>query len=302
MRMNSYLIVGLLFSGSLLAQPATNNSQPIDTPAAAPLTTNSVGTAPADNVGTNAAPVKKKSGGKKKTPKKAPAKKKDAGAELKSVPLVSGPATVDANHVNVRGQPKLNSEIVARLAKDQKVTVLEEITRNNSGPDEPSAWAKIILPSEVHVWVNNTYSDPNAKTVKPKKLNLRSGPGENFSVLGRMERGEAVNQVSAKGDWLEIEAPTNCYAFAAAQYLKQEPAAAMTPPTEPVATSATVTNEPAIAAAPAEAPTNTVAAEPNTNAPAVVTEPAPETTTAAPAAEEPLPKRIVEREGIVRGT
>lgn len=297
--MNSYLILGMMLSGSLLAQPATNSSPPpIETPAAAPAVTNAPATVTTESASTNAVP-KKKSAAKKK-PKKSVVKKKQTGPELKTVPLVAGPASVDANHVNVRGQPRLNSEVVGRLAKDQKVTVIEEITRNNSGPDEPSAWAKIALPSDVHVWVNTAFIDTANKTVKPKKLNVRGGPGENFSVLGRLERGESVNQISAKEDWLEIEAPTNAYAFVAAQYLKQEasPAAA---PIEPAPATATVTNEPAIAAAPAEAPavTNTAQPAPETNAP-VETAAAPATT--PPAVQEPPPKRIVEREGIVRGT
>src|SRR5579862_4260067 len=248
MRMNSYLIFGLMLSGSLLAQPATNSSPPpIETPASAPAVTNAPATPAAGAASTNAVPKKKAAA--KKRPKKSVAKKKEPGAELKTVPLVAGPAWVDANHVNVRGQPRLNSEVVTRLAKDQKVTVIEEITKNNSGPDEPSAWAKIALPSDIHVWVNSGFIDGSNKTVKPKKLNVRSGPGENFSVLGRLERGETVNQVSAKGDWLEIEAPTNAYAFVAAQYLKQEAAAAIAQ-SEPPAASTTVTNESPIAVAP----------------------------------------------------
>jgi uncharacterized protein YgiM (DUF1202 family) len=299
--MNSYLIFTLFISGNLLAQPATNSTPPpIETPAAAPAVTNApVPATAADSTATNAAP-KKKSAPKKKA-KKPSAKKKETVSQLKTVPLVAGPATVDATHVNVRGQPRLNSEVVTRLAKDQKVTVIEEITKNNSGPDEPSAWAKIALPSEVHVWVNNSFIDPSNKTVKPKKLNVRSGPGENYSVLGRLERGDAVNQVSAKGDWLEVEAPTNAYAFVAAQYLKQE-AATPAAPTEPAPASATLTNEPAIAAAPTETPAAASPAETAavTNAPAeVASAPAAPNT---PAADEPPPKRIVEREGIVRGT
>src|SRR5579872_4062358 len=168
MRMNSYLIFGMLLSGSLLAQPATNTAPPpIETPAAAPAVANAPAASVGDSTSTNSAPKKRAVG--KKRPKKSVVKKKSAGAELKTVPLVAGPATVDANHVNVRGQPRLNSEVVARLAKDQKVTVIQEITRNNSGPDEPSAWAKIALPSEVHVWVNSSFIDGTNKTVKPKK-------------------------------------------------------------------------------------------------------------------------------------
>jgi uncharacterized protein YgiM (DUF1202 family) len=247
---------------------------------------------------TNAVP-KKKSAGKKKS-KKPAVKKKSSAAELRTVPLVPGPAIVDATHVNVRGQPRLKSEIVTRLEKDQRVTVVEEITRNNSGPEEPSAWAKIALPSEVHVWVNSSFIDTATKAVKPKKLNVRSGAGENFSVLGRLERGETINQLGSKGDWLEIEAPTNAYAFVAAQYLKQEPAA-LAAPVETPAVATTVTNEPAIAAAATETPaTPVVDNPPDTNAP-VETAAAPAAPT-TPTADEPPPKRIVEREGIVRGT
>jgi uncharacterized protein YgiM (DUF1202 family) len=142
--------------------------------------------------------------------------------------------------------------------------------------------------------------------VNPKKLNVRGGPGENFSVLGRLERGETVNQISTKGDWLEIEAPTNAYAYVAAQYLKQGPAApAVAPATvaETAPTPAAVTNETPLAAAPTEAPGATPTTAP--------TEPAPDTNAVATAstnaanataADEPPPKRIVEREGIVRGT
>lgn len=300
--MNCYLIFGMMLSSSLLAQPAANPSAPpaIETPAAAPAVTNAVPAIPAETVSTNA-PAPKKSPAKKKSQKKSGAKKKQPSAELKTVPLVAGPAVVEANHVNVRGQPKLTSEVVTRLSKDQKVTVLEEITHNNSGPDEPSAWAKISLPSDIHVWVNSGFVDTTNKTVKAKKLNVRSGPGENFSVLGRMMRGDAITEVSQKGDWLEIEAPTNAYGYVAAQYLKQE-AAPVASPTEPAPVATSVTNEQPIAAAPAEAPAATAAAES-----AATTNAAPESLTntvssAAPATEEPPPPRIVEREGIVRGT
>jgi uncharacterized protein YgiM (DUF1202 family) len=296
----------MMLSSSLLAQqPANPSPPPAETPATAQAVTNAVSPAPAEAGATNAPAAPKKPQAKKKSSKSA-AKPKRTVSELRTVPLVPGPAVVDANHVNVRGQPKLNSEVVTRLSKDQKVTVIAEITRNNSGPDEPSAWAKIALPSDVHVWVNGGFIDPSNKTVKSKKLNVRGGPGENFSVLGRLERGEAVSQVSVKGDWIEIEAPTNSYAFVAAQYLKQNASAPVETAAEPVPVPATLTNEPPIAAAPTSAPSNAApSSAPSDAAPtgpiASADTPAPAADTNAPAAEEP-PVRIVEREGIVRGT
>jgi uncharacterized protein YgiM (DUF1202 family) len=299
MKTNCWLIFGAMLSTSLLAQ------QVADAPPSAPL-----GAAPpAVATPTNppaSSPGKAKAPAKKSSKKAAPAKK-DPGAELKTVPLVPGAAVVDANNVNVRGQAKLKSEIVTRLSKGQPVTVLEEIVRNNSGSDEPSAWAKILLPTNANVWVHTTYIDPTNKTVVPRKLNVRSGPGENFSVLGVMARGEAVVDAGgAKGSWLEIKAPTNAYAFVASQYLKQEPPAA-TPaepakPAEPPATPATVTEPPTVAAAPGEPPSTPPTAP--GEQPAVTNVP-PElaaATNAIPVEEEPPPKRIVQRQGQVRGT
>lgn len=290
MKMNCWLVFGMMLSTSLLAQQVTNAppAGPIENPApAAATSTNAPENAPPKT------PRKKPTAKKKRA--RQPARKTEA-AQLKTVPLVAGPAVVEANHVNVRGQPRLKSEVVTRLSKGEGVTVIQEITRNNSGPDEPSAWAKIYLPTNVHVWVNTAFIDSTNKTVLPRRLNVRGGPGENYSVLGRLSRGDAVVDKGTKGDWTEIEAPTNAYAFVAAQYLKQE--APGTPAvTEPAPATNTVAEAPTIAAAPTEPPpvtpavTNAVAeSTPDTNAPPV------------PAVDEPPPKRIVDREGVVRGT
>jgi uncharacterized protein YgiM (DUF1202 family) len=290
---------------SLLAQPATTTpaSPPAETPAATSATTN--------------APAAKKAS-KKKSEKKAATKKK-AAPRLATVPLNPGPAVCEANHVNVRGQAKLKSEIVTHLTKGQQVTVLEEVQLKHSGPDEPSAWAKILLPTNATVWVNTSFIDPTAKTVKPKKLNVRSGPGENYSVLGALKQGDAVKDISTKGDWTQIEAPPDAYAFVAAQFLKEGEAApiiaAATPttpePTTPAPTTPTTPEttkpETPIVTTPTEPTPGTTTPTPTTPPPA--TEPAPATptepsTNATPtvAENEPPPKRIVQREGIVRGT
>jgi len=325
MKLNCLAFLGAMISTSLLAQQITNAppaSPATPEPAPAPATT---AAAPAlTNAPVPAKPAAK-SGRKKSATKKksaAAAKKKDAASELKTVPLVPGPAVVDANHVNVRGQPRLKSEVLTRLDKGQPVTVLEEIVRNNSAADEPSAWAKILLPTNAHAWVHNSFVDATSKTVIPRKLNVRSGPGENYSVIGQLRRGEPVTELGVKGVWTEIQPPTNAYAFIAAEFLKQEaPAPTPAPPPTEVAAqapeehtevaaqtpeeSAKVTEPPAVAAAPTEpppvpptpAPTEPVAT--NTNQPA---ETAVAAAPVAPPVEEPPPKRIVEREGIVRGT
>ena len=355
MRMNYWLILGTMLSTSLLAQQATNPAPaaPIETPAAAPVAT--LAPAPAKTNAPAAKSGKKKSGKKKsagvaqakaekkpekKTEKKAVAKKMQAAPELKSVPLMPGLASVVASNVNVRGQAKLKSEVVTHLTKGQSVTVLEEILHSNSGPEEPSAWAKILLPPGGHAWVNTMFIDATNKTVRPKKLNLRSGPGENYSVIALMQHGDAVKELNTKGDWTEIEPPATAYAFVAAQYLKQgaeapvvaaapkTPAASAPPvtpvtppapapapaPVEPPPAPTTVATGPAVAPPPTAAPVTpppivTPVAPPPIVTPAtpvlveppVVTPPVSAAATEPAVPQEPPPPRIVQREGIVRG-
>ncbi len=318
MKKNCWFVLGAMLSTSLLAQPVTNAppAPPMSPTPAAAVTNTATGSAAGETNAPATKPAKKKKAAAKKSSKKAEKKtpaKAASASELATVPLVAGPAVVVASNVNVRGQAKLKSEVVTKVTKDQPVTVLEEIVRNNSAPDEPSAWAKILLPANAHVWVSSQYVDATNKTVVPNKLNVRSGPGENYSILGQMERGEPVKELATKNGWIEIEAPTNAYAFVAAQFLKQvkeipatlttpaEPTPAPTTPAEPTPAPTTLAEAPAVAAAPTEAPvvTNAPAEIPAlTNAPAETA-----TTNEAPAmVEEPPPPRIVQREGVVRGT
>lgn len=246
-------------------------------------------------------PVEPTNSGSSSTP--APARtsvRYSTAADLHSTPLTAGPAVVVANRVNVRGRAGLIGEVIGKLSNGDTVMVIEEVTLKNSKPDEPSAWAKISLPPSIKVWVHTSFLDRESMTVKATRLNLRGGPGENYSVLGRLEKGTPVREIQTKGDWMQIEAPDSAYAFVAAQYLKQEPAPVIvqnTPPLELApAETATVTETPDVAPG-VEAPDTTEI--PAAGMAEFETEiPMDET----PVIEEPLPPRIVQREGIVRGT
>src|SRR6185295_3597776 len=102
--------------------------------------------------------AEKKKAAKRKS-EKTTAKKKDPATELKSLPLVPGPAMVIASNVNVRGRAGLKGEVLTHVTKGEPVTVLEEVILKRSGPDEPSAWAKIVLPTNTHVWVHSSFLD-----------------------------------------------------------------------------------------------------------------------------------------------
>ena len=240
-------------------------------------------------------------------------------ADEPDAPSNPEPGVSKQDHVNVRGQATLKSEVVARLEKGQPVTILEEIVLRKPAPDEPSRWYRIALPTNVAVWVHSLFIDAETMAVKPRRLNLRGGPGENYSVLGRIERGATVKKLDAKGLWLKIEPPTNSYGFVAAHLVERTPAAAIvatspaTPvtnevaavPPPPTTTAVPETTPPTVAATPAVPPATTVIPAPAETTPPVAT-PAP-IPTPRPAESVPPPaiervRKVVSREGILRGS
>jgi uncharacterized protein YgiM (DUF1202 family) len=249
MKMNCWLMLGVMIATSAVAQNNTNTLPPI--PAPSP-TVAPAPAAPAPVAEPAPAPVKKKKH------KAAPVKP----ISEPTVTLVPGAAEVLAN-INARGQAGLKGEVVTHLKKGETVTVLEQINLDKHKANEPAQWAKIALPSSTHVWVKSSYIDPSSKTVSSKKLNLRAGPGENYSVLGVIEHGTQVNEITSKEGWMQIDPPASTYAFVAAMYLKQE-APAPTPAPAP----APVPEQPAIA---------------------------------QPAVPQPPQPRVVSHEGVVRG-
>src|ERR1035437_8910188 len=174
---------GAMISTSLLAQPTATapSSEPVYREMTQPPAT------PAQGPKT-AAPVKKKVVKKPAVKKPVAAKPAASVDELRTVPLVPGPATVVATHVNVRAQGRIKSEVLTHLTKGEAVTVIEEITLKKSALDEPSAWAKIVLPANAPAWINTRYIDPANKTVTARKLNVHGGPGENYSVIGLLHK------------------------------------------------------------------------------------------------------------------
>src|SRR5208283_1031173 len=131
------------------------------------------------------------------------------------------------------------------------------------------------------------------------KLNLRAGPGENYSVLGTIEHGTVVTESDRRGSWIQIEPPTNAYAYVAAMYLKQEASGSIaanpapstetepTPAPTPVAETQPIMTE----------PTNTLSTGTETNS----TDLATAGITAAPSEgnTNPPPPRMVAHEGVV---
>ncbi len=142
-------------------------------------------------------------------------------------------------------------EVITHVKKGESVTVLEEITLGHVRPNEPGQWSRIVMPTNAAVWVDADFIDPESKAVRVKKVNVRGGPGENYSIVGRLEKGTAVKEIRKKEGWLEIETPANAVAFVASEYLDKQAAVA---PAPVVAAAPPPGPPPPAAAAPAPPP------------------------------------------------
>lgn len=303
MKTNCLLVLGTLVATGALAQVSTNKLPEIPAPA------NVASVAPAmaaTESATNApAPVKKKA---------AASHKKKAVQKITEpvVTLAPGAAAVASDNLNLRGQAGLKGEVIGHVKKGETVNVISQINLDKHAADEPAQWAKISLPADIKVWVNSKFVDMTNKVVSVKKLNLRAGPGENYSVLGVLEKGAPISEVGAKGDWTQIETPTNAFAFVAAIFLKQEPvvvpastvpAAVETPVVVPPPTTNAVAEAQPIVTQPASAPTPVVETPAAAN-PVAAAVPAVETSVPAKVETNlppPLP-RVVTHEGYVRAS
>jgi uncharacterized protein YgiM (DUF1202 family) len=295
MKTNYWLILGTMLATSAIAQD-TNTLPPIPAPVTSPTAEIAPAPAAADTNAPAAKPVKHK--------KHLSTTKKKVAFTEPTVALVPGPAEVAVKNLNVRGQAGLKGEFLTHLAKGDTVVVLSQINLDKHKAAEPAQWAKIAFPTNAQVWVRAQFIDATNQIVLPKKLNLRAGPGENYSVIGIVERGAPISEIVTKGEWMQIEAPTNAYAFVAAMYLKQEASGTLAtnpaPSTEtevPMTTNSVPESEPIVTE-----PTNAAPEAVDTNTPA-----ATETNAVEPTAVDtnlppppPPPPRIVTHEGTVR--
>lgn len=289
MKMKYALVTGLFLATGLIAQ--TTSRPPVPPVPAAVATP-----APAPAV---VAPVATNKPAAKQVVKK-PAPKRPAFVE-KTVTLVPGAATVNARNVNVRGRSTILSEVLMQLNKGDTVMVIEQVANKWAKGDDMKQWAHITYPSNAPVWVFAAMVDAN-KVVTASKLNLRGGPGENYSIVGRLTKGATVSEISTKGEWMQIQPTPGCSAFVAAMFLKQdattlaavEPVAPTVPTVPPASTNLITEMDPIVAAVADAAISNAAMAELNAFAAEMGG------TNAAPVEiEEPLPPRVVMREGIV---
>ena len=244
----------------------------------------------------------KKSSAKKAPTKKATAPAKKTGATADALVMQPEPALVKADNVNVRGKASFTGEVITKLKKGEKITILEEITLKSPQKDEPAKWYRIAMPANTPVWIHAGFVDTNSTAVSSRKLNARSGPGENYSVVAVLQKGDAVKEIRRVNDWVEIETPANAYAFVSTELIARQAAAIPVAPTPPPETVVVTEPKTVVTQPIPQQPVRTQPTQPITTEPVIAMPPPYIRTPASGSLGQPLPKRVVRRDGVVKNS
>ena len=120
--------------------------------------------------------------------------------------------------LNLRTGPGEQFDIIGRMNHGSRVTVLE-----NAG-----AWVRVRHDSGTVGWCSSRFLaslavSPYYYIYSPNDgfLNLRSGPGTKFSIIGPMYNGQEVRILERAGDWVRVRHESGTVGWCSAKYLRQ---------------------------------------------------------------------------------
>jgi uncharacterized protein (TIGR02594 family) len=133
---------------------------------------------------------------------------------------------VDASTLNLRQGPGLNHSVIASLRRGEIVEGLAVSAYNHC--------AQVRKSGGTTVWASLTYltkisaPPPPSPTdvemiVTTDTLNVRSGPGTGYPIIGQVHRGETVIYLNASPawDWLNIKTKENETGWCSSRYLME---------------------------------------------------------------------------------
>lgn len=118
------------------------------------------------------------------------------------------PVRVLSDRVNVRAASELTAEVVAQVHEGDVLSAL-------SFTEE---WVEVEPPETVDCWIHREFCVDGR--VSAKKLNVRSGPGINYKIVGELERGATVEVRGEFGEWIRIAPPPAASVWISRDYVE----------------------------------------------------------------------------------
>ena len=124
------------------------------------------------------------------------------------------------DNTNLRAKAGLNVEVAGQVAANQELTV----------KSMDAEWVEVAAPTNIDFWVLGDYLK-DGLVVCRQSVNVRVGPGLNFSVVGQLRNGDTVEVRGTHTDWVKITPPAGCSLWVSRPLVEIVSA---TPPPQPV--------------------------------------------------------------------
>ena len=139
--------------------------------------------------------------------------------------------SINSDQTNIRIDSTVSSNVICKINKGERVEVVKELYD----------WYKIRLPSNAPAYIKKSFTfllptdkNPAARTAKVEKdnVNIRLGPGEDTSVIGKAGKNEILSITSETPLWYQIQPTQNCFGWINKQFVNKcgSPAAVIKPP------------------------------------------------------------------------
>ncbi|MCK4565457.1 MAG: SH3 domain-containing protein [Verrucomicrobia bacterium] len=137
---------------------------------------------------------------------------------------------VTGDRVSLRAKPDINSELLDRAMRGEELVLL----------GKTNDWVAVQAPDSLNFWVSGEYIQNGI--VVPEKLNIRSGPSQNYSVVFVANKGDSVALRGEFNEWIKIAPPAGSRVWISEKYTETiEP-----PKPEPVAVAPEPKPEPVV--------------------------------------------------------
>ena len=131
-------------------------------------------------------------------------------------------ATVNTDGLNFRNGAGTSYSVIKVLNKGDKVEVISE----------SNGWSKVKYDSRLGYvsskYIDKTNESYTIKEVSTNNLNVRTGPGTSYAVIGKLNTGSKVEVISESNGWSKIKY-SNKTAYVSSGYLRVVSTSTQTP-------------------------------------------------------------------------
>jgi len=115
---------------------------------------------------------------------------------------------VTGDRVNLRAKADLNAEVLESAMRGEEMVCLEQT----------NGWVAVQPPESLDFWVAAEYVQNGV--VQPEKLNVRSGPSQNYSVVAVVNKGDTLSLRGEFNEWLKIAPPSGSRVWISADFVE----------------------------------------------------------------------------------